>query len=290
MDIKILVALISAAVSLVTVLLSFLLKAWFERHFIIFKLESEYEYEQKKKTKEIIAKNKTTLLDAAESLNYRLWNFSENYVNNWHYTEDISTIPKQYYLSSFSYRILSFFALVHKTEKEMIYLDTTVASPTDLYFLKFLKFFTQVMCDDTLYNGLGYDSNVASDHFFRNHLVQMCECFWDKEKLMTFSDYKSDHQDCLQKTIHMPKFINGINPNEDRLRWDRLQSLHFVLIMFLNAFGYDFLYTDSYKIKSLLAKSPRPNKTFSNLTDMMQRMKLDQQKEVKKILPMLKGL
>ena len=40
-DIKITVALISGAVSIVTVLLSFLLKAWFERYFIIFRIYNQ---------------------------------------------------------------------------------------------------------------------------------------------------------------------------------------------------------------------------------------------------------
>jgi hypothetical protein len=86
-DIKITVALISAAVSIVTVLLSFLLKAWFERHFVIFKLEAEHQYEQKKQLKGVIVKNKTSLLDAAESLNHRFWNFSANYSSRLAYSK-----------------------------------------------------------------------------------------------------------------------------------------------------------------------------------------------------------
>lgn len=140
-DPKIIAALISAFVSILTVLLALFLKAWFERHFLIFKLEAEHHYEQKKRVKEVIAKHKTQLLDSSETLNHRLWNFADNYKHNWHKIKDINTLTNHYYLASFSYRILAFFAWVRKIESEMVYLDTTIASRKDLNLIKFLRIF-----------------------------------------------------------------------------------------------------------------------------------------------------
>jgi len=181
-DPKITAALISAAVAILTVLLSFLLKSWFERHFLIFKLEAEHHYNQKKKIKEVIAKNKTSLLNAAESLNHRFWNFSVNYDRGWLTSEDFSDLSRQYYLASFAYRILSFFAWVRRVETQMVFLDATVASSTDINFLKFLRILSQIMCDTLLFKDLDYDDYYATDHFFKNdfnpllsHLHRKCK-------------------------------------------------------------------------------------------------------------------
>lgn len=286
-DPKIIAALISAVVSIVTVLLAFLLKAWFERHFLIFKLEAEHHYEQKKRAKEIIAKHKTQLLDSAETLNHRLWNFAENYKQNWHKIKDINILHNHYYLASFSYRILAFFAWVLKVEREMVYLDTTIASRKDLNLIKFLRIFSQIMCDVVLFEGLLYDDYYATDHFFRNDFENMCECFWKNDGVIPYSDFKNNKKKCIHKTIQMAEFLNGINPEEERFRWDRLQVLHYVLLMFLNTYGYDFQYTDKEKIISLVYKSPRQNKTISNLRHMLSRVNLVPLKGVKRTLEVL---
>jgi len=290
-DIKITVALISAAVSIVTVLLSFLLKAWFERYFVIFKLEAEHQYEQKKQIKGVIAKNKTSLLDAAESLNHRFWNFSSNYDRNWHtLNDDYKNIPNYYYLASFVYRMLHFFAWVRRIETQMVYLDATVASSNDITFIKFLRILNQSMCDTVLFDGLEYDDYYATDHFFRNDFNHMCECFWKDDGIVSYAEFKNGENPCLNEAKSMVMFLDGMSPEEPRLRWDRLQVLHYILIMFLNVYGYDFQHTNETKINDLLSKSPRPNKTISNLERMLNEISLTKNKEVKSVLKTLKKL
>ncbi|OPY64651.1 MAG: hypothetical protein A4E62_02817 [Syntrophorhabdus sp. PtaU1.Bin002] len=282
--------LISAGVSIVTVLLSFLLKAWFERYFLIFKLEAEHRYEQKKKIKEVIAKNKTSLLDAAESLNHRLWNFSKNYEKGWHKLSGKLVPDSHYYLASFAYRILSFYAWVRRVEIQMVYLDATVASRDDLNFLKFLRLFEQTMCDTVLFEGLKYNSFYSRDHFFKNNFVHMCECFWKNDEIMSYADFKSNTAGCLEEAEPMVDFLSGMNPEESRLRWDRLQALHYVLLMFLNSYGYEFQRTSIDKIKSLLDSAPRQNKTIRNMESMIEEMSLGKHSEVKRVLETLQKL
>jgi hypothetical protein len=286
-DPKIIVALISAGVSVATVLLSFLLKSWFERNFIIFKLEAEHRYDQKKKIKEVIAKNKTQLLEAAETLNHRLWNFLENYKKDWHRISDLKNLPDNYYFASFTYRILAFFAWVRKVETDMVFLDTTIATRKDLDFIKFLRLFTQIMCDVVLFKGLDYDHYYATDHFFQNDFIHMCKCCWKDDGVISYSEFKNNTNECLEECKHMAEFLNGLNPNENRLRWDRLQSLHLVLLMFLSAYGYDFQRTGRRKMKILISKFPRPIKTIDNLRLMLERIHLKKQKEVKQVLAIL---
>jgi len=85
----------------------------------------------------------------------------------------------------------------------------------------------------------------------------------------------------------MLKMLSGVSPDEPRLRWDRLQALHYLLIMFLNTYGYDFQYTSPEKVKKLVSRSPRANKTVSNLRDMLSEMSMLRHKEVKKVLETL---
>lgn len=290
-DIKITVALISGAVSIVTVLFSFLLKAWFERHFVIFKLEAEHQYEQKKQIKGVIAKNKTSLLDAAESLNHRLWNFSANYTRNWHILDDdYKKLPDYYYLASFVYRILHFFAWVRRIETQMVYIDATVASPNDITFIKFLRVINQSMCDTVLFDGLEYNEFYATDHFFRNDFNYMCECFWNDEDIVSYAEFKNGKNSCLIEAEPMALFLNGMNPEESRYRWDRLQVLHYLLIMFLNVYGYDFQQSNQEKIDELLSRSTRPNKTITNLERILSDVSLTKNQEVKNTLKILKKL
>ena len=166
-DPKIQAAVISAIISVITVLLSFFLKSIYERHFHIFKLESEHEYEQRKKIKEVIAKHKTQLLDSAESLNHRLWNFSEKHNKNWHTVKNLKLLHEHYYLASFTYRMLAFFAWMRKVEREMVFLDGTVATKQDLNFVKYLKIFPQLLCDVTLFEGLDYNRRVCKRPLFQ---------------------------------------------------------------------------------------------------------------------------
>lgn len=283
-DPKIVAALIAALVSLVTVLLGFLFKAWFERHFLIFKLESEHRYEQKKKIKEVLARHKTQLLDAGEALNHRLWNFSENYVENWHAPPQSSPLSEHYYLSSFVYRLLVFFAWIRRVESKMVHLDATIASKDDLAFVKFLRLLTQIMCDVELFLGLEYDKSYAWDHFFHNNFVHMCECFVVDDDVISFAEFKENKNNSSDEAKSMVEFLGGVNPHEQRLRWDRIQVMHYVLLMFMNSYGYDFQYTSEAKVRELIYRQPRPNKVIGNLNSFLSRMHLQRQKEVKKVI------
>ena len=83
-DIKLQVVIISSLTSIAIFLLGWLIKVIYERNSLNYKLKKEYQFEQKKKLKEEIAKNKMHLLNSAEELNHRLWNFSQHVDENWH--------------------------------------------------------------------------------------------------------------------------------------------------------------------------------------------------------------
>ncbi|MGF1732147.1 hypothetical protein [Photobacterium kasasachensis] len=257
------------------------LKAKIEANSHVEKLNKTHEHEQRKKIKEVISKNKINIIDSAEALNHRMWNFNENYSEGWH-VKNNKEIDSQYYLYSFSYRLLVFFSWCNKVEKEMIYLDSTIAEEKDLDFVKFLKLFSQLMCDASLFRGFEYDYSRDTDHFFKNDFQSFVSQISLENGVISFDEFKNKVENREINVDKMVNFLSGINPNEQRLRWFRLECLHLVLLMFINTFGYDFQYTDTKKINGLITKNKKKPK-FSNLKTMISDFKLQNNSEVEQI-------
>lgn len=248
----------------------------------VFKLDKEHEYEQRKKIKEVISKNKIRIIDSAEALNHRMWNFNENHVKKWHiYNKEGA--DNQYYLCSFIYRILVFYSWCNSIEKDMIYLDSTIVSEKDLDFVKFLKLLPQVMCDVVLFKGLDYNPSHDTDHFFKNDFQIAVDKVKDKDGVISFDEFKKKIKDEDKDVNKFIKFISGISPDEERLRWFRLQSMHYVLLMFINTFGYDFQHTRVSKIAEL-KDMHKENLAIKNLEKIIIKIKLQGNPEVKAIL------
>ncbi len=254
----------------------------------IFKLGAEHKYEQRKKIKEVISKYKIRLLDSAESLNHRMWNFNENYKKMWHTHKMEGNEEEKYYLYSFVYRILVFFSWCNNTEKEMIYLDSTVAGERDLEFVKFLKVLPQVMCDTILFDGLEYNNSHSTDHFFKNDFITIVEQMMNEEKIISFEEFNEKINAGENSFIKVVNFISEISPDEeDRLRWYRLQIMHYSILIFLNNFGYDFQYTNISRITEL-KNFHKENPTINNFEKIMVKISLNTNKEVKLIIDELK--
>lgn len=281
------VVILSGIVSLVTSILLFYINHLGEHNFHIFKLESDHKYNERKKIKEILAKNKIQLLNSCESLNHRFWNLAKNYKNGWHSFESSEYLNKNYYIFSFGYRLLSVFAWVRKIEKDMVYLDTTIATKEDLEFIKFLRLFPQIMCDTRLYAKVEYNYNDATDHFFKNHFEKMSDLFIKDGDIITYSEFEKNYSNYLD-VYPIFKYLNGISPDENRFRWDRLQVLHIAILSFLNSYGYDFQYTDDEKLKEILY-TPRLNRFMTNYEIMLKDFKLNNHKEVNRILELIKN-
>ncbi|WP_027420332.1 hypothetical protein [Crocinitomix catalasitica] len=279
-DTKIVTAIISAITAVLTI---FILKPIVDRKFLKFRLNQEHKYEQRKKIKEVLAKNKTHLLNSAEELNHRLWNFTNNHQKNWHKVDGDYFEDGNNYFNSFIYRILSFYGWLRIIDKQMIYLDTTIASKDDLDFIKYIKIFPQLMCDLALFKGIEYDSNNPTDHFFRNNFQNISIILVKGEEVTDYANMFDDLNYCQMEYSQLCEFIDGISSEEERLRYDRLKLLHLTLLSFLNKFGYDFQYTEKEKIEFIL-KTPRKSKLIKNYTEFIKRMKLDSEKEMKKLL------
>lgn len=275
------VALISICVSVLTFLITNWLKNYFENKLLQRNLETEHKFEQQKKIKEAIAKYKVHLLTACEDVNHRFWNLSSNHHRDWIKIDgDYGT--EHYYFHSTVYKLLCLYAWVGKIKKEMIFLDTTIASKEDLEFIKFLKFFPNVMCDLTFIVGKDADGDYAVDHFFRTNFELLPDCISDTDGPKSYADYKSKIPN-LQADLHsLYIYLDGVSPNEKRMRWDRLHLLHLTTIIFLNNYGYDFQQTDDKKLEEILTK-PKVSNYTKNYFKFLKEYKLDDNKEVKRL-------
>ena len=82
------------------------------------------------------------LLNSAEELNYRMWNFNKNIGEGYHRIDkDAWFHTNQYYLNSFIYRFLVFINYCIQTEEGILSMDSTVADKEDIIFLNYVKTF-----------------------------------------------------------------------------------------------------------------------------------------------------
>ncbi|MDW8848601.1 hypothetical protein SD960_00750 [Flavobacterium sp. MMLR14_040] len=277
------VALISVLVSVVTFFITNILKNYFENKLALKKLETQHKFEQRKKIKEVIAKNKIHLINACETLNHRGWNFAINHNENWLDTNGRYDIEKDYF-HSFVYRILVLFAWVKQTQKEMIYLDTTIATKEDLEFIKFLKIFPQIFCDLTFIEGPNANGNYAVDHFFRNNFELFPDVIIDNTGgVKSYAVFIGDLQITLNDLAPLYEFIDQLSPLENRKRWDRFHLFHLTTIIFLNNYGYDFQITNDEKLKKILTR-PKKSAYLQNYFKLLDEYHISDNKVVKRLM------
>jgi len=269
-------AIIAACIALLTTILSFITKSWIEKKVLINKLESENKYEQQKNLKVLLAKNKMRLLNSAEALNHRLWNFMENHSEPWLKT-------RGNYYNSFVYRFITFFAYIRQIEKELIYIDSTFAGKADLEFIKFLRTFPQLFCDVKLFQGENYDKSKAVDHFFRNNFENFCDSFICQNEIITYSNFIDEVEKYEHENQKLFDYFDSISIDESRFRFDLIKTFHLTIIAFLNTYGYDFQQTTLKQINEVV-ELPRKSRLYKNYKDILVRNKLDKNKWIKKII------
>lgn len=276
-------ALASLATSLITVLHSLFgapMKYWLETRALRNKLAMEYEYAQRKNLRELIGKYQGRMLEAAESLNNRLWNLYGNQGRGWldangNYTNC------GYYLPSFVYRFLNFYSLARRFESEAILIDSRIAEDKDLDFVKFVKAFHWAICDIALFGSVNYDDKFAVDHFFRDKIREICDSCMEEERFLRHEELRS----ILLETPGFDvvfRFFDGLKKNEPRLRWDRLVALHLLLLAFINRFGYDMQESSLKQFVKVALQANNP-RILRNLVEWLPKLGLQRNKPAKLI-------
>ncbi len=252
LDIKVQVVIISSITSIFVFLIGWFFKIFYERNSLRYKLRKEYEFEQKKKLKEEIAKHKMPLLNITEEFNHRLWNFNENIDKNWHQINKQEWEERtKYYTRSFVYRFLVFLHWVLKTEKDTVSIDSIIADKNDILYLKYIKTFKDIFSEPKLLSELNYLNGNNQNHFFKNDLIGYSKWVIEGDRVIDFDEFsdKTENEfDELEKVINY--FSNIQNDNNDK-NLNVLRSFHLLIISFLNKYGHTYQKTDNTKIKEL---------------------------------------
>lgn len=221
------------------------------------KLKAEYEYEQRKKLRNLIGEFHGRMINATNSLNYRLWNNYKNHQENWlHISGDYS--PDKHYFHSSVHRFLVVSALTRQFERKAIYVDRRIAEKGDFLFLRYVAVLHWCMTDVALFDGLDYDKEHETDHFFSDNFRQYCDsCIQDDGSIIEFSDLTKRVQDdrSLDSVL---TFFDGLSLDEERYRWDRLVVFHLLMIGFINNFGYKEQETTKKQIQTVVSKIKHP--------------------------------
>ncbi len=223
--------------ALVSAIVSAAVSYFFKRRETRYTAEVAYEYEQRKKLRELIGRYHGRLLNAANSMNYRHWNMYANHKQGWLKVGGKYS-KAAYYFRSSVYRFLNVCALVRQLEAEALLLDARIAQKEDFVFLNYTAALHWVMTDVALTDGLPYDSFHQTDHFFSDQFRQYCDaCLYDGSfiSLEKFSKLLDSKSIAVDPVLH---YFDGINSSEARLRWDRLVAFHLLLMAFINSFGY----------------------------------------------------
>ncbi len=269
-------------IPVLTFIFGWITKIIYERYTLNFKLKKEFEFEQKKKLKEEIAQNKMRLLNSAEELNHRLWNFSQHVGENWHRVSanDWNT-TEQYYLKSFVYRFLKFLYWNIQTEKDTISIDTTIAEKDDILFLKYIKTFKDIFTDVDLLAELNYDKAHNTNHFFKNNLADYCILVTQGGEILSFENFKEIMDREYQSLEKVINYFSTIQDSDDDKNLNVLRVCHLLIIQFLNTFGHDYQKTDEEKIKKITELYEPKLKIKKGMVEFIKKSKLE--KEMKSI-------
>jgi len=243
------VVIISSITSVLVFIIGWVFKVLYERNSLKFKLKKEYEFEQKKRLKEEIAKNKIHLLNAVEEFNHRLWNFTQNVDKNWHnISTNEWTEPDKYYIKSFVYRFLKVLYWTIKTEKDTISIDTTIADKYDILFLKYVKTLKDIFTDADLLSSLDYNNEFDTNHFFKNNLITYAKQIIENENVVdfdVFSENTNEDYDIIKPVI---QYFSTIKDDNKDKNLNVLRCFHLISIQFLNKYGHDYQKTEKQKI------------------------------------------
>jgi hypothetical protein len=246
------------------------------------RLKTEYEYEQRKKLRNLIGLYHGRLLSASNTLNHRFWNLYQNHEKNWLKVNG-NYSPQNYYFHSFVHRFLNVCCLVRQFEREAIYVDARIAEKNDFIFLKYLDALRHCVTDKQLFDGLPYDDFYQTDHFFADTFRQYCDsCVDDDGNFCGFDQFVQRVQ--TDRSIdEVLRFFDSLSYSEKRFRWDRLITFHLVLAGFINSFGYPEQQTTKSQLE-YIARQIKNSKVLDNLPIWFARHGLAQDRHTKEII------
>lgn len=278
-------ALVSAIVSLTTLFITIFFKNPIEKKMIIFKLKKEYEYEQRKKICNTIAKYKIHLLNSSEQLDHRIWDLNINYSTTWNL--DLNFTSENYYSTTIIYRILRLLAWSKIAYDELIYLDTTVANKKDLFFLKFIRVFPKFFNDSQLF--ITHELRDKTNQLYTNILEEIYSSLIIENNVKTYSQFSMEFSSNRFFYKEIENYFKGISPNNKNLNWDALQCFHYTIIAFQNSYGYDYQFTSKKKFIELLKINNQRCRVLNGYKYILKREALFNEKSIRKLIKIIEN-
>lgn len=239
---SLLVGVVTALVAAIAVVVATPLQYVFSRRALEHKLRSEYEYEQRKELRRLIGQYHGRLVEACDAWRHRMNNLYDHQAGG-RMAVHGSYVEPDYYFGTTVYRFMTLAALARQFEAEAFYVDARIAEKEDLDILKYVKAFRWIMTDLELIRGLEYDTWEARDHFLNDRYRGLCDAFAVDGRLPSLAEFeaRAGNEPQLEPVLC---FFDGLQENEERLRWDRLVAHHLLVAGFLNLAGYDMQHSD----------------------------------------------
>ena len=291
-DIRIQAALIAAIVGMIGGIIGSFIKHFLDKKLLRHKLETEYEYEERKKLRALIGRYHGRMLMAAERLNLRLWNLKRNESRGWlSVSGNYGSTEDHYYFRSMVYRFVSLLNVIYLFQNEALYIDSRIAEGNELTFLKFAKSFEWVLTDSALFDGLDYDDTHQRDHFFTDNLRLICDSCTTDGDVMSLSEFQTRISNCKGEDPlrQLLDFFDGLCVDEKRLRWDRTVAFHLLIMAFINTFGYDMQKSTAQQFTDI-AKSAKHQNVLNNLNTWLGKLGLENEKEVDHIYTAVRAI
>lgn len=217
------------------------------------RLEAEYRYEQRKKLRDLVGKYQGRLLNAGNSLNYRMWNLYTNQAKGWLNVEGKPARDNYYYLS-FAYRFLNFCALLREFENEAIVIDSRIGTRADIQISNLVSSLRWCLTDVELFKGMDYDPSSASNHFYSDELRLICDKHRSSEGgAPDFDEFCASAISSFEPKAVL-EFFDGLSKEGEPLSWDRLVSFHLLLMGLLNLIGHSVHKTSQSKITGVVSQ------------------------------------
>jgi hypothetical protein len=251
---------VAAITALVTALASAPLRYLVDSRLLRAKAKTDFEYEERSKLRAEVGAYHGRLLEAAITLNYRLFNLGKWWKKGWLHVHGDYARPLtegDYYFPTTVYRFMAFMSLANRFERAAIFIDSRFAEDNDQLFVFYIKALRWVLTDVALFDGLAYDMSKPTDHFFTDQFRRMCASFLtdDGDTL----DLRSVEQQLLAEEHELGTvlaFFDGMEPGP--LRWDRLMAFQLLLMGFINTFGYEMQRSDRDRFDRVAGQIQRP--------------------------------
>lgn len=260
-----------------------------DKYFIRYKIQREYVFKERIGIKNKLSKSKTPLIKAAEELNFRLWNLSQNINEGWTKCEDLEQLKIKgnfYYIKSSVYRLLTFFYWLERSEMDIYDFDFSMADKKDALYLKYIKTLKHFFCDNDLFSGIKYDYNYENAHFFKDHISVFTKYISKDNCNMSYEEFLIKFENNFEEISPIVKYICSLDSSEDNLQYNVLMSFHLFLMLFLNKYGLDYHYTPKKKFDKLIKEKYYTIIIKTGLVKFFDRNKIDT--EVKWIIKGLK--